>query len=726
MPEPIEQTAGAAPSGRKPLTRAEAARHASLVRWGKEQPFAARLAAIRAKKHKGKGKGKKAPKAKLTPEQRDAQRTAKETQQRSVVGQALNDADNPVLGARGLEMMAQAAAGTEPNKAAADAMIASGLAERGADGLFRLSSDGKAVLNAANRGDTHGTLEALSRLSDKQAKQSERETAQQAKDKEKADKQAEKDKQKKGGGGGGKGKASAEDKAKEKAQQREQTAQATAEKVGLEADHVEALRQAAEEGTGGIPELDELGLTKDGAATDQGRRALTALERGDVRGYRAAVQDAASRMEREKAAAQRKKDAEWRRYNQTTRRNERIAAARAKQQAKKQATKDMAMSDQLDTLIDLVEQLVDTDAAIKAGKRNSGDDQALIDRGYDLAEQLCDLFTQLGATGGEDDEAAEMGADDEQDMDLEGKAIAKREDVNPKEGLSEYGNVTFADAKNKRYPIDTEAHIRAAWNYIGQAKNAAKYEAAEVATIKRKIIAAWKDKIDDAGPPSAEVKKDAEEILAELDVVAVAHGDTIKALDGNRIGAYAVRFGSETEPDMSQMRDYFTKATDFWLDAWDRRPMLYHHAMDEDTLDAPRIGTWTKAEVKDEGVWLEGQLDRSHRYHTAIKEMIRRGVLRLSSDSAPHLVRRAMKSGGVHEVTRWPLLAASLTPTPAEPRLNAVSFKAFCAELGIDDISDQEANDTADRERSDATKADADRARRLALELQLLALETVV
>ena len=82
-------------------------------------------------------------------------------------------------------------------------------------------------------------------------------------------------------------------------------------------------------------------------------------------------------------------------------------------------------------------------------------------------------------------------------------AITKREDVNPKEGTNKYGDVQFADAKNKKYPIDTEAHIRAAWNYINKPKNAGKYESDEVSQIKAKIVAAWKSKIDKAGPPSA-------------------------------------------------------------------------------------------------------------------------------------------------------------------------------------------------------------------------------
>ena len=87
------------------------------------------------------------------------------------------------------------------------------------------------------------------------------------------------------------------------------------------------------------------------------------------------------------------------------------------------------------------------------------------------------------------------------------KAISKREDVNPKAGVEEYGKVTFADAKNHKYPIDTEEHIRAAWNYINKADNAAKYSSDEVKQIKAHIVAAWKKKIDKVGPPSAEPQK---------------------------------------------------------------------------------------------------------------------------------------------------------------------------------------------------------------------------
>ncbi len=60
-----------------------------------------------------------------------------------------------------------------------------------------------------------------------------------------------------------------------------------------------------------------------------------------------------------------------------------------------------------------------------------------------------------------------------------------------------YGDVTYADPGyqkdgKKRYPIDTEAHCRAAWSYINQAGNASAYSSEQVASIKSKIRSALK------------------------------------------------------------------------------------------------------------------------------------------------------------------------------------------------------------------------------------------
>jgi len=94
---------------------------------------------------------------------------------------------------------------------------------------------------------------------------------------------------------------------------------------------------------------------------------------------------------------------------------------------------------------------------------------------------------------------------------LELEAISRREDVSPadkKRAEKEYGDVEYADEKNKKYPLDSEEHIRASWSYSHQARNMAKYSSEEMSSIHRKIASAWKSKIDKAGPPAASQKQE--------------------------------------------------------------------------------------------------------------------------------------------------------------------------------------------------------------------------
>jgi hypothetical protein len=60
-----------------------------------------------------------------------------------------------------------------------------------------------------------------------------------------------------------------------------------------------------------------------------------------------------------------------------------------------------------------------------------------------------------------------------------------------------YGDVEYADPGlqedgKQRYPLSDETKVRAAWSYINQAKNAAKYSAADLKKVKAKIRAAAK------------------------------------------------------------------------------------------------------------------------------------------------------------------------------------------------------------------------------------------
>lgn len=70
--------------------------------------------------------------------------------------------------------------------------------------------------------------------------------------------------------------------------------------------------------------------------------------------------------------------------------------------------------------------------------------------------------------------------------------IHRRRDTDPAAGRRKYGNANFADPTNKKYPIDTPGRIKAAWAYIHQPRNAAKYSAAERQTIRGRIRKAAK------------------------------------------------------------------------------------------------------------------------------------------------------------------------------------------------------------------------------------------
>ena len=116
--------------------------------------------------------------------------------------------------------------------------------------------------------------------------------------------------------------------------------------------------------------------------------------------------------------------------------------------------------------------------------------------------------------------------------DVPAEKIAERKDVKPSEGKSKYGNVKFADEKNKKYPIDTAEHIKAAWNYINKPKNAGKYDAGDVKSIKSKIVAAWKDKIDKDGPPSAKKAEDGGELEKADGMEIMDARQALEALQG--------------------------------------------------------------------------------------------------------------------------------------------------------------------------------------------------
>lgn len=177
---------------------------------------------------------------------------------------------------------------------------------------------------------------------------------------------------------------------------------------------------------------------------------------------------------------------------------------------------------------------------------------------------------------------------------------------------------------------------------------------------------------DDPEPSQEEV------IQSLLENAVMSYGGEIKSLDDGRIGGYLVRFGSETQTDISQTRDFFTAETDFGFKRGEKRstPVYFNHRMPIETKSGDtirvkeRIGDG-EMEITDEGVFIEAVLYNRKRYEKMLTAM------GWSSGTAPHLIdRKSLDSANM--ITGWPLgLDASITPTPAEPRNGVIPLKSL-------------------------------------------------
>ncbi|MBK8137999.1 MAG: phage major capsid protein [Chloroflexi bacterium] len=155
-----------------------------------------------------------------------------------------------------------------------------------------------------------------------------------------------------------------------------------------------------------------------------------------------------------------------------------------------------------------------------------------------------------------------------------------------------------------------------------------------------------------------------------------------------RIGGYLAVWGSADQRDLHG--EYFTPETDFGLDWYPFRPVLYHHAQDA-AIKMMALGVIDTLRADDVGLWAEAQLEKRNKYVAAVLRLVERGALSWSSGSLPSLVK-SMPDG---RITRWVIVEGSLTPTPAEPRLTDV--RALKAALNALREPDTDAAPDADR-----------------------------
>jgi HK97 family phage major capsid protein len=106
--------------------------------------------------------------------------------------------------------------------------------------------------------------------------------------------------------------------------------------------------------------------------------------------------------------------------------------------------------------------------------------------------------------------------------------------------------------------------------------------------------------------------------------------------------------------------EFFTKETNFYLENFERLPVLYGHNQKE---IRGVIGKATVEKVDDVGILFNIIIDRASRYKELVKKLVEMGKLGLSSGTAEQFFSKE-----ANMIKEWGLVELSLTETPAEPR----------------------------------------------------------
>jgi phage head maturation protease len=300
-----------------------------------------------------------------------------------------------------------------------------------------------------------------------------------------------------------------------------------------------------------------------------------------------------------------------------------------------------------------------------------------------------------------------------------------------------YGDVTYADPGykdgTKRYPIDTEAHAKAAWSRINDPANASGYTADQLSQIKSRIKAALKkfgvDVADDGKPSSrADAAADTErqqsdQPWVDTNPIAFCRSYLLEDWsvrsggDGRTVDAYAAVFDvpvpiRDHEGEYTEIidRGAFDRAVKFAQPTADREAwrvgVFYNHAM---TLH----GTPSESGSMPIGVPLEikpdarGLFTRTRYLDDKILELIKAGALNAYSFSGSFQrstpmpppggkFSRNRRSGELPTVRRMQSTLREYGPTPSPAYQESVILGVRSAEQAMTMLSSM---DPAERSR---------------------------
>jgi hypothetical protein len=181
--------------------------------------------------------------------------------------------------------------------------------------------------------------------------------------------------------------------------------------------------------------------------------------------------------------------------------------------------------------------------------------------------------------------------------------------------------------------------------------------------------AGFEDMSDDLVEMARKLDDDGEKTYTKF--VKAKQVNSIKVLSDDdekmKVGGYLIRFTDQNNPDLEG--DFFTKSTNFGPH---RKTLVFYDHGQNKQLKRTVLDEDAEMEIREDGVWIEAELDKRQKYERMIASMVQKGKVGWSSGTAPHLVDKERKPNGAYEIKKWFLgLDATLTPTPAEHRNTA-------------------------------------------------------
>ena len=169
------------------------------------------------------------------------------------------------------------------------------------------------------------------------------------------------------------------------------------------------------------------------------------------------------------------------------------------------------------------------------------------------------------------------------------------------------------------------------------------------------------------------------------DDTLIYDGSDCKALGSGRVGGYLVRFGTPQTADVQG--DFFHAATDFGRAVKAGTDVVYHHGLSRrGDAYSVKLGNRTVGDgvlsIAPDGLTIEATLDVSDPDIKALYGDIEREALGWSSGSTERLVRRTAVAGK-SRIDRWPIIEASLSPRPVDPRNRAYALKSLIEDAAV-------------------------------------------